>query len=262
MSTFIGADTEALRAFGATVSRRADEMDGLYAQLRSAIDGTEWTGEDADRFRARWSGSVRAGLEDSAVELRLHARRLLHHAEEQDASSAPDAPGGGSGSGGGGAGSGAGGGDGSGGGAGAGSGGGASGGSGGGSGADGGAADGGATGGGAPGGGTADGTASEEGALAEFSQALASGDPAAILDALLGDRGSPLQQALGELLDTPEGQSGLLAGLLGGLIGSALSDMLGGGMGGAGGEGLDLESFLAGVGAGMGLAQLLSGAGG
>ncbi|MGO1259956.1 MAG: hypothetical protein ACTMII_13470 [Brachybacterium sp.] len=104
MNAFWGADTEALRTMGTVYSRRAEALADLEALLTSSIENIEWIGEDADRFRADWSGVVRPSLQDQEVELRQRARRLAQHADEQEAASAPDGPlggfGGGSGGGG------------------------------------------------------------------------------------------------------------------------------------------------------------------
>ena len=103
MNAFWGADTDALRTMGTVYSRRAEAISDLAALLASSIDSIEWIGEDADRFRADWSGVVRPSLQDQEVELRQRARRLAQHADEQEAASAPDGPlggfGGGSGGG-------------------------------------------------------------------------------------------------------------------------------------------------------------------
>lgn len=92
MNTFWGADTEALRTMGTVYSRRAEALADLETLLTSSIDNIEWIGEDADRFRADWSGIVRPSLQDQEVELRQRARRLAQHADEQEAASAPDGP--------------------------------------------------------------------------------------------------------------------------------------------------------------------------
>ncbi|QNN82760.1 hypothetical protein H3H54_02295 [Brachybacterium sp. Z12] len=59
MNGFWGADTEALRTMGTVCSRRAEALADLETLLTSTIDNIEWIGEDADRFRADWSGIVR-----------------------------------------------------------------------------------------------------------------------------------------------------------------------------------------------------------
>lgn len=99
MNAFWGADTDALRTMGTVYSRRAEAISDLAALLASSIDSIEWIGEDADRFRADWSGVVRPSLQDQEVELRQRARRLAQHADEQEAASAPDGPFGGFGGG-------------------------------------------------------------------------------------------------------------------------------------------------------------------
>lgn len=94
MNGFWGADAEALRTMGAVCARRAELLDELEGRLSAVIDTVEWVGEDAERFRADWSGSVRPGLQDRGLELRQQARRLAQHAEEQEAASSPDSFGG------------------------------------------------------------------------------------------------------------------------------------------------------------------------
>ena len=94
MNGFWGADAEALRTMGAVCARRAELLDELEGRLSAVIDTVEWVGEDAERFRADWAGSVRPGLQDRGLELRQQARRLAQHAEEQEAASSPDSFGG------------------------------------------------------------------------------------------------------------------------------------------------------------------------
>ena len=94
MNGFWGADAEALRTMGAVCARRAELLDELEGRLSAVIETVEWVGEDAERFRADWSGSVRPGLQDRGLELRQQARRLAQHAEEQEAASSPDSSGG------------------------------------------------------------------------------------------------------------------------------------------------------------------------
>ena len=94
MNGFWGADAEALRTMGAVCARRAELLDELEGRLSAVIDTVEWVGEDAERFRADWSGSVRPGLQDRGLELRQQARRLAQHAEEQEVASSPDSFGG------------------------------------------------------------------------------------------------------------------------------------------------------------------------
>src|SRR5699024_6890124 len=101
MSGFWGADTDALRTMSTILARRARVLGELEGTLASAVDSLEWVGEDAEHFRAEWTRGVRTGLQDQEFELRLRARRLAQHADEQDAVSAPDGGGLGGGRGGG-----------------------------------------------------------------------------------------------------------------------------------------------------------------
>ncbi len=95
MNAFWGADADALRTLGAVCARRSELLADLESRLSATIDGVEWVGEDAERFRADWTGLVRPALLDGGVELRHHARRLQQHADEQDAASSPGGLGGG-----------------------------------------------------------------------------------------------------------------------------------------------------------------------
>lgn len=93
MNAFWGADTESLRSAGSMIVRRADALADLESMLAATIENVEWTGEDAEAFRGDWRGQVRPSLQDHGVELRQKARRLLQHADEQDAASAPEGSG-------------------------------------------------------------------------------------------------------------------------------------------------------------------------
>lgn len=191
MVGFQGADTEALRAAAQFFARRADALDDLRAHLTLLVDGTEWVGEDADRFRAEWSGIVRPGLQDGHLELRYRARQLLQHAEEQESASTVDGPafagiGGAAGIG---------------------------------------------VAAGIGAGVAAALGAGFAAALAQASPGQALGALSALAqvvrDALVGDGSTPRQQALAALLDSPLGRLGLLAGMLGGMIGSQVGELIG-----------------------------------
>lgn len=94
MNAFFGADTEALRAIGSAFARRADLLADIESQLMAAIERAEWIGEDADAFRAEWTGRVRPRLQDCSIDVRHRARRLIQHADAQDHVSSPDSLGG------------------------------------------------------------------------------------------------------------------------------------------------------------------------
>lgn len=248
MNAFQGADTDALRAAGSIFARRANLLEDLQQHLLVTIDQVEWTGEDADRFRADWSGKVRPQMLERSFDLRIRARRLMHHAEEQDAASASDGISGGAGGAGG-----AGGPGGSGGAGGSGAGG-----SGGGAGGSDGAGGGGqGTEGGAGGAGGAAGEGSDP--MGELLGQL--DDPDSLIGSLLDMAGdSPLGQALGDVLSSPEGRSGFLAGLMNGLAGGSMQDMLGPLLGELLGGGMDpsgMQDLLTGLALGSGLADLL-----
>ncbi|PMC74873.1 hypothetical protein [Brachybacterium sp. UMB0905] len=277
MNAFWGADTEALRTMSQIVARRSGAVEDLETLLTGLIDRVEWLGEDADRFRADWSGAVRPGLQDCSVELRHRARRLLEHADEQESASTLGAHDSG------GAGGGAGGGGGTGSGGGSGSGGGGSRGAGGGTGSGGGSGSGGA---GAGLGGTPQeqveagigallGAAVGEGALQQSFELLGSTPQGEELSRVLasafgpegqgGQGGGGVADAFGELLsavmNNPVARAAFLGALMGtvfgGLVGGILASLLSGGAGSVGeglrdlGTGLNHETGM-GIGTGVG----------
>ena len=269
MNAFWGADTEALRTMSQIVARRSGAVEDLETLLTGLIDRVEWLGEDADRFRADWSGAVRPGLQDCSVELRHRARRLLEHADEQESAStlgAHDSGGAGGGAGGGG-----------------------STGSGGGSGSGGGTGSGGGWGSGGAGaglGGTPQeqveagigallGAAVGEGALQQSFELLGSTPQGEELSRALtsafgpegqgGQGGGGVADAFGELLsavmNNPVARAAFLGALMGtvfgGLVGGILASLLSGGAGSVGeglrdlGTGLNHETGM-GIGTGVG----------
>ncbi len=91
---FTGADTDSLRMYAESVVRRTTAIEEVLSSLRFALDSVEWEGEDADGLRGTWRREIRPDFEDCIFELRLMSRRLLAHAEEQDAAAASDGAGG------------------------------------------------------------------------------------------------------------------------------------------------------------------------
>jgi hypothetical protein len=87
MSGFWGADVEAVRAHATACGRAAGRVEGLLGACAALVDGVEWTGPDADRFRERWSAEVRPLLERAISDLRADGEELDGHAEEQDGAS-------------------------------------------------------------------------------------------------------------------------------------------------------------------------------
>ena len=94
---FLGADTEALRAYAERMSTGAVQIEDLAVRLGSAVDSVVWVGPDADAFREEWASRVRSLIESSLDELRRRAQELERDAEEQDETSGAGGDGSGSG---------------------------------------------------------------------------------------------------------------------------------------------------------------------
>ncbi len=56
-----GADIAQLKALGTKLQAGSSEIEKQKSQLSKALDGTDWKGPDADKFRSEWSGSARDG---------------------------------------------------------------------------------------------------------------------------------------------------------------------------------------------------------
>ena len=90
MNAFMGADTEALRTMGTVCARRAELLADLVTHLAATVDGVEWIGEDADRFRADWTG--RGVVGQVAVGRRLDRDRATGAAGAGDRAAPAGAP--------------------------------------------------------------------------------------------------------------------------------------------------------------------------
>lgn len=98
MNTFMGADTEKLRAHADLLRDRARTIEDLRGRLEPIVmDEGMWKGPDADAFRARWSSEASAKFADSASVLERWGGDLDAQAEEQDTTSEPSSEGSGPG---------------------------------------------------------------------------------------------------------------------------------------------------------------------
>lgn len=98
--TFLGADTEQLRAMSTTFDQRASTLESLLDTLAGIVSSAEWHGPDADAFNNKFFQTQRRGAE-IADQIRERSSLLEEESEEQDDASAagdgrrsarPDAP--------------------------------------------------------------------------------------------------------------------------------------------------------------------------
>lgn len=85
MNSFLGADTDALRAHAERVAKQAQALRDLRDSLDPLVmDESIWQGQDAESFRERWSGETSAMFSLRSERLDGQASDLHQHAEEQD----------------------------------------------------------------------------------------------------------------------------------------------------------------------------------
>lgn len=84
MTTFHGADTDALRAQALALHDAAQVLDACARRTGAALDALAWHGVDAERTRAEWPSQHARTLLGCAVDMQDAARRLLDEADRQD----------------------------------------------------------------------------------------------------------------------------------------------------------------------------------
>lgn len=89
--TFLGADTEALRAQAELTGNGAHQLEGLSVRIGIAVRTATWSGPDAEQFRDDFENRVRARIEEALEDLRRRLEELQRQAEEQDQVSGVDA---------------------------------------------------------------------------------------------------------------------------------------------------------------------------
>lgn len=88
--TFLGADTEALRAQAELTGTGVRRLEGLSVRLGIVVHAADWIGPDADRFREDFENRVRERIEEALEDLRRRLEELQREAEEQDQASEDD----------------------------------------------------------------------------------------------------------------------------------------------------------------------------
>lgn len=57
MAGFYGADIEQMQQLEAALNQQAEVIQNVITTIRGKVDGTNWVGPDADKFRAEWNGT-------------------------------------------------------------------------------------------------------------------------------------------------------------------------------------------------------------
>ncbi|WP_323809221.1 hypothetical protein [Arthrobacter sp. CDRTa11] len=83
-----GADVEGLRTLSTKLNGGAEAIEAQKNELNSRLEGTQWMGPDADKFRSEWSGTHMTSLSRVVDALREAGTRAGKNADEQTTASA------------------------------------------------------------------------------------------------------------------------------------------------------------------------------
>ncbi|MEE1616821.1 WXG100 family type VII secretion target [Brachybacterium sp. J153] len=63
MNATKGMNVEEVRRMATQLREAAEEITRIEQELTSGLEGVDWTGPDADRFRGQWSGEMVPALQ-------------------------------------------------------------------------------------------------------------------------------------------------------------------------------------------------------
>ncbi len=81
---FTGMNIEEVRQTAAELKNISDQIEGLMRQLDGRVQGTTWTGPDADMFKNDWWPRHRTSLQNIANELEGLSQSANNNANEQE----------------------------------------------------------------------------------------------------------------------------------------------------------------------------------
>jgi WXG100 family type VII secretion target len=76
-------DPAAAKALAGKMTKTAETINQAVQALTSAVDGVNWKGPDAERFKQDWRGSCAPSVKKVADMLRTHATKLTQEAQQQ-----------------------------------------------------------------------------------------------------------------------------------------------------------------------------------
>lgn len=83
MTGFWGAQPDQLRELGSLMSARSSRIGALFAALDGAVlEAAQWSGPDADSFRALYTGTARSSAESLASALSARSVQLASEADK------------------------------------------------------------------------------------------------------------------------------------------------------------------------------------
>ena len=82
-----GADIEQLKTLGTKLQAGSSEIEKQKSTLTKVLEGTEWRGPDAEKFRSEWNGQHAAALAKVANALQEAGQQATRNANEQQQAS-------------------------------------------------------------------------------------------------------------------------------------------------------------------------------
>lgn len=87
MNALKGMNVEEVRGMARQLREAADEITRIEQELTSGLEGVDWTGPDADRFRGQWSGEMIPALTQIMNAVNELGETADRNAAEQEATS-------------------------------------------------------------------------------------------------------------------------------------------------------------------------------
>lgn len=87
MNATKGMNVEEVRRLAGQLRDAAEEITRIEQELTSGLEGVDWTGPDADRFRGQWSGEMIPALQQIMNSVNELGESADRNAAEQEATS-------------------------------------------------------------------------------------------------------------------------------------------------------------------------------
>lgn len=82
-----GLDIQQVRTLSSQLSRQAETIQQALSTLTSALQGTQWTGPDAEQFRNEWSSTHTSNLKTVINALQEASQKAARNADAQEQAS-------------------------------------------------------------------------------------------------------------------------------------------------------------------------------
>lgn len=82
-----GLDVQQVRQLSSQMRQQADAIQQTLTTLTGALNGTQWTGPDAEQFRNEWSSTHTAALRNVINALQDASQKAARNADAQEQAS-------------------------------------------------------------------------------------------------------------------------------------------------------------------------------